>query len=66
VYADIQQNGVNTGKFTLVTAREFQKSGELLRILSGFKAENWKFEILGRVVVSNLQIATSAKELANV
>jgi hypothetical protein len=66
VYADIQQNGVNTGKFTLVTAREFQKSGELLRILSGFKAENWKFEILGRVVVSNLQVATSAKELANV
>ena len=50
----------------LITCREIRKSGELLRIPDGFKAESWQIEILGRVDVSNLQMATSAKELANV
>jgi hypothetical protein len=53
VYADGQ----------LYTTREIRKSGELLRIYSGIKAEAWQFEIEGRVNLSNLQIATSAKEL---
>ena len=66
VYADIQQEGANTGQFTLVTCREVQRSGELLRIAGGFKAENWAFEVLGRVPISNIQIATSVKELGNV
>src|ERR1035437_6458806 len=50
----------------LVTTREIRKSGELLRILAGFKADQWKFEFEGRVLISNVQIATSAKELAQV
>jgi hypothetical protein len=50
----------------LVTTREIRKSGELLRILSGFKAEQWQWEFEGRVVITNLQAATTAKELGNV
>jgi hypothetical protein len=48
------------------TTREIRSSGELLRILSGIKGEQWQFEIEGRVNVSNLQVATSVKELAQV
>jgi len=66
VYADPQQEGANTGQLTLVAAREVQRSGELLRIGDGFKAENWYWRILGRVNISNIQVATSVKELANV
>jgi hypothetical protein len=50
----------------LWTTREIRKSGELLRILSGAKGEQWQFEIEGRVQVSNLQVATSVKELATI
>src|ERR1035437_886792 len=50
----------------LVTTREIRRSGELLRILAGFKADQLKFEFEGRVVISNVQIATSVKELAQV
>ena len=50
----------------LVTTREIRKSGELLRILAGFKADQWIFEFEGRVSISSVQIATSAKELAQV
>ena len=48
----------------LYTTRELRTSGELLRIYSGIKCEEWSFEIEGRVNVSNLQVATSCKELA--
>lgn len=48
------------------TTREIRKTGELLRILSGIKGEQWQFEIEGRVLVSNMQVATSVKELAQV
>ena len=48
----------------LWTTRELRTSGELLRIYSGIKGEQWAFEIEGRVNLSNLQIATSCKELA--
>lgn len=65
VYADVD-DGDGDGSMQLVTAREIRRSGELLRIESGFKAENWQYRILGRVVISNIQVATSAKELANV
>jgi hypothetical protein len=47
----------------LWTTREIRKSGELLRIYSGIKVEQWQFEVEGRVNISNLQIATSVKEL---
>ena len=48
----------------LYTTREIRKSGELLRIYATSKYEQWSFEIEGRVVFSNVQIATSVKELA--
>jgi hypothetical protein len=44
--------------------REIRTSGELLRIFSGTKGEQWSFEIESRIVISNVQIATSIKELA--
>lgn len=50
----------------LVTTRELRTSGELLRIASGRKCEDWQWEIEGRVTVLSLQAATSVKELANV
>ena len=50
----------------LWTTREIRTSGELLRIFSGIKGEQWQWEIEGRVVVSNLQVATSVKELGTV
>lgn len=50
----------------LVTVREIYKSGELLRVLSDFKCDTWQFEIESRVQISNVQIATSVKELAQV
>jgi hypothetical protein len=48
----------------LWTTREIRSTGELLRILSGTKSEQWQFEIEGRIVISNMQVATSVKELA--
>lgn len=54
VYADGQ----------LWTTREIRKSGELLRIYSGKTTEMWQFEVEGRINISNLQVATSVKELA--
>jgi hypothetical protein len=47
----------------LWTTRELRKSGELLRIYSGIKVEQWQFEVESRVNISNFQIATSVKEL---
>ena len=60
VYADVG------GVMTLMTAREITSSGGLLRILSGFKAENWQFQVIGQVPISNIQVATSITELGNV
>lgn len=54
------------GDGNLVTTREIYKSGELLRILSGFKVEQWQWEFEGRVRISNVQVATTAKELGTV
>jgi hypothetical protein len=47
----------------LFTTRELRRSGELLRIYSKSTYEQWQFEIEGRVNLSNLQVATSVKEL---
>ena len=65
VYADPADEDED-GDMQLVTCREITSSGGILRIESGFKAENWQFEILGVVNVSNVQIATSVKELGNI
>ncbi len=72
---DPSWNTLQTGQYgivrvyadnVLVTTREIRSSGELLRILSGFKADVWQFEIEGRVLITNIQIATTVKELGTV
>lgn len=50
----------------LVTTREIRTSGEILRILSGFKAEQWQFEIEARVYITNVQVATTLRDLSGV
>lgn len=67
-YADIgvDADGNLNGAMVLIDCKEVRRSGEMLRLPSDFKAEQWQWEIVGRVVVTNLQVATSAKELANV
>jgi hypothetical protein len=56
---------VYAGPGVLVTVREIRVPQEILRILSGFKYETWQFEIEARVPISNIQIGTSVKALAN-
>lgn len=53
VYAD--------GKFILV--REVQKSGEVLLITGGFKAELWEFQFEGIIGMRFFKCASSVKEL---
>ncbi len=47
----------------LVTVRELRASGELMRILSEFKADQWQFEVEANVPIFSIQIAESAKLL---
>lgn len=61
VYAD-----VDGGDMQLVTVREIRKSGGLLRLAGGFKAESWQVQVTARVPISNIQMATTVKELGNV
>jgi hypothetical protein len=61
VYAGYTSVG---GALPLVTVREIRTPQELMRIASGFKAETWQFEIEARVPISNVQVATSVKALA--
>lgn len=65
VYAD-PDDGTHSGNMVLVMARELRKNGQIMRIPDGFKAENWQVEVLGRVSISNIQIATSVQELGDV
>ena len=51
---------------SIVTTREIRTSGELLRILSGYKYEQWQWEFEGRVTLSNAQVATNVKDLSRV
>jgi hypothetical protein len=50
----------------LVMTRAINKSGELIRLPSGFKAEFWQFEVTSKVPLSSIQAANSVKELSNV
>lgn len=72
---DASWNALQTGQYgvlrvfaddILVTTREIRNSGEILRVLSGFKADTWQFEITATVNISNFQVATSVKELGSV
>jgi len=59
-YVDLDDDG----SYRLIDCREIRRSGEVLRIIDGFKADNWQFEITGRIQISDVQIATSVKDLA--
>ncbi len=59
-YADTDSDG----EFELVDCREIRSSGELMRIVGGFKSDIWAWQILARVPISNIQIGTSVKDLA--
>lgn len=61
-YADA--NG--DGELELVDVREIRSSGELLRMIGGFKADTYQWEITANIAISNVQIGTSVKELAQV
>ncbi len=61
-YVDVD----GTGAMSLIDCREIRKPGEVLRIVDGFKSEHWQWEIIARVNISNVQIATSVKELAQI
>lgn len=50
----------------LVMTRELRVSGELMRVPGGFKDEEWQIEIEARVKVTNIQGATTVKELAKI
>lgn len=47
-------------------SRELRSTGEFMRLPSGFKAQFWQIEIEGRVQVSEIEAATTAKELMGV
>ena len=65
VWAD-PNDGTNSGKMVLVMARELRKNGQMMRLPSDYKAETWEVEVLSRVTITNIQIATSVQELAEV
>lgn len=48
---------------SLVMTREIQRSGEMIMLPSGFKANFYQFEVEGQVTVKNIQIATGVKDL---
>jgi hypothetical protein len=54
------------GDGNLITTRELRSNAELLRIGSGQKYEEWQWKVQARVNISNIQVATSVKELRNV
>lgn len=50
----------------LVLTRTLTKSGDMIRLPSGFKAQFWQVEFEARVKIYSAQLATSAKELRSV
>ena len=50
----------------LAATKTLLKSGQHIRLPSGFKADFWQIEITTRVSISSVQMATSMKELASV
>lgn len=49
----------------LVMCREMREDGEFMRLPSGFKAATYQVEIEARVRITQIELATSAKELIN-
>jgi hypothetical protein len=50
----------------LVMTRELREDGEFMRLPSGFKASHWQIEVEARVSITDIEFATTAKELINV
>jgi hypothetical protein len=50
----------------LVMTRELREDGEFMRLPSGFKASHWQLEFEARVRITDVEFATTAKELVNV
>jgi hypothetical protein len=65
VWAD-PDDGSHQGNMVLVMARELTRNGQVMRLPSGYKSENFQVEVLARVRISNIQIATSVQELGEV
>lgn len=47
-------------------SRPIVKSGEQFRLPSGFRSDTVQFELEGQLMISNMQVATSARELRQV
>lgn len=47
-------------------SRELRTDGEFMRLPSGFKAQDWQIEVEARVQISQIDVATTAKELMGV
>lgn len=47
-------------------SKELRTSGVEFRLPSGFKAEEWQFEIEARVTITDIQVASTSRELARV
>jgi hypothetical protein len=45
--------------------RQLRSTGEFMRLPSGFKAQFWEVELESDLTVTSIELATSAKELAN-
>lgn len=65
VWADVN-DGFQDGSMQIVMARELTKNGQIMRIPDGFKAESWQVEVMARVKITNIQIATSVDELGEI
>ena len=50
----------------LIYTQELRTSGELWRLPSGFMADFWQYEVETRLKITNVQIASSVKELVTV
>jgi len=50
----------------LVYTNEIRKTGELMKLPSGFKAQYYQFEIEALAEVSKLEAASTVKELTQV
>lgn len=50
----------------LVMTKPLVKSGQHIRLPSGFKASYWQVEVTTKVIISSIQMATSMRELASV
>lgn len=49
----------------LVASRELRASGEEIRLPSGYTTEYYQIEIEARVIINNIQFASTSRELAN-